>query len=82
MLDNWSGMDMKKAIDYIRRSMVSVRKMFLFVTDILLDFQLFFLTMAKKSLPKRYYSNFFIFSSCSIELRITKYIEFLHLYFH
>lgn len=26
MLDNWSGMDMKKAIDYIRRSMVSIRK--------------------------------------------------------
>lgn len=24
MLDNWSGMDMKKAIDYIRRSMVSI----------------------------------------------------------
>lgn len=31
MLDNWSGMDMKKAIDYIRRSMVSIRKM-LFLT--------------------------------------------------
>lgn len=26
MLDNWSGMDMKKAIDYIRRSMVSTHK--------------------------------------------------------
>lgn len=29
MLDNWSGMDMKKAIDYIRRSMVSVCKILL-----------------------------------------------------
>lgn len=29
MLDNWSGMDMKKAIDYIRRSMVSACRILL-----------------------------------------------------
>lgn len=34
MLDNWSGMDMKKAIDYIRRSMVSIHKV-VFPTQIL-----------------------------------------------
>lgn len=43
MLDNWSGMDMKKAIDYIRRSMVSVHKMLLL--PMLSGFKLFSLTV-------------------------------------
>lgn len=45
MLDNWSGMDMKKAIDYIRRSMVSIRKM-LFLTTFKI-YWLYVSTMAK-----------------------------------
>ncbi|KAF7250217.1 Geranylgeranyl transferase type-1 subunit beta [Varanus komodoensis] len=35
MLNNWSGMDMKKAIDYIRRSMLMLCSHYLAISDYL-----------------------------------------------
>lgn len=45
MLNNWSGMDMKKAINYIRRSMVS------YVDKLTLCFKLLLLIYAGWGMP-------------------------------